>query len=99
MLLPPPEDPEASAAIAASTGAEKGVAEEAAVGVAEADEGEGAEAEEGEDRPPPPPGALVAEALGAAVAAVQVQDYLPLCTKKSRDWVAVEAYFNPLGVA
>ena len=36
---------------------------------------------------------------GVAVAAVQVQYYLHLCTKKSRDWVAVHARFNPgLGV-
>ena len=63
--------------------------------VAAANEGEGAEAEEGE--PPPPPVALAAAALGAAVAAVQVQYYLHLCTKKSKE--AVQARFNPLGVA
>ena len=33
--------------------------------------------------------ALVAAVAGVAVAAVQVQPYLHLCTKKSRDWVAV----------
>ena len=44
--------------------------------------------------------ALVAGVAGVAVAAVQVQYYLHLCTKKSRDWVAVQAGFNPgLGVA
>ena len=35
-----------------------------------------------------------------AVAAVQVEHYVHLCTKKSRDWVAVQARFSPsLGVA
>ena len=46
------------------------------------------------------PEALVAAVAGVAVAAVQVQHYLHLCTKKSRDWVAVQARFSPsLGVA
>ena len=46
------------------------------------------------------PVALVAATVGVAVAAVQVQHYLHLCTKKSRDWVAVQARFSPsLGVA
>ena len=38
---------------------------------------------------PPPPVALTAAVLGAAVAAVQVQYYLHLCTKKSREGVGV----------
>ena len=38
--------------------------------------------------------ALVAVVAGVAVAAVQVQHYWHLCTKKSRDWVAVQARFN-----
>ena len=43
---------------------------------------------------------MVAAVAGVAVAAVQVQYYLHLCTKKSRDWVAVVARLNPgLGVA
>ena len=38
--------------------------------------------------------------VGVAVAAVQVQRYLHLSTKKSTDWVAVQATFSPsLGVA
>ena len=47
----------------------------------------------------PPPMALVAAALEAAVVAVQVQYYLHLCTKKSKEWVALQARFNRLGVA
>ena len=43
--------------------------------------------------------ALMAAVAGVALAAVQVQHYLRLCTKKSRDWVAVKARFSPnLGV-
>ena len=45
--------------------------------------------------PPPPPVALVAAALGASVAAVQVQYYLHLCTKKSQNLVPVQARFQP----
>ena len=41
------------------------------------------------------PEALVAAVVGVAVAAVQVQHYLHLCTKKSRDSVAVQATFSP----
>ena len=50
-------------------------------------------------RSPPPPVAPVAAALGAAVAVVQVQYYLHLCTKKSREWVVVQAGFHPPAVA
>ena len=49
--------------------------------------------------PPPPPVALVAAALGAAVATVQVQYHLHLCTNKSTEWVAVQARFHSPGLA
>ena len=37
----------------------------------------------------------MAEVAGVAMAAVQLHHYLHLCTKKSTDWVAVQARFKP----
>ena len=42
----------------------------------------------------------MAAVAGVAVVAVQVQHYVRLCTKKSKDSVAVQAKFSPsLGLA
>ena len=42
----------------------------------------------------------MAAVASVAMAAVQVQDYLHLYTKRSRDWVGVQARFSPsVGVA
>ena len=84
-----PPAPEASAA--ASEEAAAAAAEEAAAGEAAAPQEAAAEAAASS-------AALVAAVAGVAVAEVHVQYHLHLCTKKSKDWVAVHARFNPPGV-